>query len=379
MDVSDNHLVEMEQLDQCPLLITMKATSNALIQIPCLYNAILLNELDLSANSLTSFDDLSLGSWLPFLTHLRLANNSLQELSMIKLPSLLELDLAFNQISGRDYSLTMIFGSNSSLDISTVKRLMKICPFLSRINLEQNPVLHDMAEPLEMKSKSSKSPLTLLPQSSTGQSTESIELYLNFLSTITSMLVTLRQTIERHQTEPLDSMETIHHHCQQYHEQKIIEPIPQETPTKSIVSPEEQSIIRLQAHWRRRLVERKFYKQQRAARMIQARWRGYATRQRMGRVRRLHREQYPMYEEIDLSQFEFDEVSERVALTFETDSSLIRQHLMHVFNDLVHLQPMLDKYGNLKNIFNANPCRLQNYLRIILLDHHLLLPPMPNQ
>lgn len=110
IDVSDNHLVEMEQLDQCPLLITMKATSNALIQIPCLYNAILLNELDLSANSLTSFDDLSLGSWLPFLTHLRLANNSLQELSMIKLPALLELDLAFNQISGRvDYSSRMIF------------------------------------------------------------------------------------------------------------------------------------------------------------------------------------------------------------------------------------------------------------------------------
>ena len=101
IDVSDNHLVEMEQLDQCPLLITMKATSNALIQIPNLFNAILLHELDLSSNSLTTFDELAIGSWLPFLTHLRLANNSLQELSTIKLPELIELDLAFNQISGR--------------------------------------------------------------------------------------------------------------------------------------------------------------------------------------------------------------------------------------------------------------------------------------
>jgi len=102
IDVSDNHLVEMEQLDQCPLLITIKATSNALIQIPNLFNGILLHELDLSSNSLTSFDELSIGSWLPFLTHLHLANNSLQELSTIKLPSLIELDLAFNQLSGKN-------------------------------------------------------------------------------------------------------------------------------------------------------------------------------------------------------------------------------------------------------------------------------------
>jgi len=102
IDVSDNHLVEMEQLDQCPLLVTLKATSNALIQIPNLFNAILLNELDLSVNSLTAFDDMSIGSWLPFLTHLKLASNGLQELSTIKLPMLNELDLGFNQISGND-------------------------------------------------------------------------------------------------------------------------------------------------------------------------------------------------------------------------------------------------------------------------------------
>ena len=84
------------------------------------------------------------------------------------------------------------------------------------------------------------------------------------------------------------------------------------------MSPEEQSIIRLQAHWRRRLVEQKLQQKQHAARIIQARWRGYATRQRMRNVRRLHCEQqHQTYEEIDLSQFDFDEVSKRFYVGFE--------------------------------------------------------------
>ena len=91
--------------------------------------------------------------------------------------------------------------AKSRLDISTVKRLVKICPSLSRVNLEKNPVLHDLTEPLETNAKTSKSPLTLLPQSSsTEQSSESIEFYLHFLSTMTSMFVRLRQTIEQYQT-----------------------------------------------------------------------------------------------------------------------------------------------------------------------------------
>ena len=101
LDLSDNHLVEMDQLDQCPLLLTVKAMSNALIQIPNLFNAVLLHELDLSSNSLSSLDELSIGQWLPFLSHLRLCSNSLQDLSPIQLPSLQILELPFNQLNGK--------------------------------------------------------------------------------------------------------------------------------------------------------------------------------------------------------------------------------------------------------------------------------------
>jgi hypothetical protein len=43
--------------------------------------------------------------------------------------------------------------------------------------------------------------------------------------------------------------------------------------------------------------------------MIQARWRGYAVRKRMHTVRRLHSQQQQIYDEIDLTQFDFDEVN----------------------------------------------------------------------
>jgi hypothetical protein len=105
LDLSDNHLVEMDQLEQCPLLLTIKATSNALIQMPNLCNAILLHELDLTSNSLSAFDQSSTDIWLPFVTHIRLSNNNLQDLSPMKLPCLKSLELAFNQLCGKNNDL----------------------------------------------------------------------------------------------------------------------------------------------------------------------------------------------------------------------------------------------------------------------------------
>ncbi|CAF3397583.1 unnamed protein product [Rotaria sp. Silwood1] len=301
IDVSDNHLVEMEQVDQCPLLIIIKANSNALIQIPNLFNAILLNELDLSSNSLTSFDELSMGSWLPYLTHLRLSNNNLQELSSIKLPSLIELDLGFNQLS----------------DVSMLKRFLLNCPLLCHINLEQNPVLCDIKDSFLIEEKSSRNPISILPQSLNEKSSQSIQLYLNYLSNITSMFIKLRQTLEQYQIEPIHLIKSIHDQCQQYYEQKIIEPIEISEPilsdnnnnTENILA-KEQSIIRLQAHWRRRLIERNLLLKCRAAQKIQAYWRGYAVRQRIHTVRRLYSQQEQQtFDEIDLTQFDFDEVA----------------------------------------------------------------------
>jgi hypothetical protein len=50
-------------------------------------------------------------------------------------------------------------------------------------------------------------------------------------------------------------------------------------------------------------------KKRRAAQKIQARWRGYVVRQRMRTVRRLYSQQQQTYDEIDLAQFDFDEVN----------------------------------------------------------------------
>ncbi|CAF1071718.1 unnamed protein product [Adineta steineri] len=298
IDLSDNHLVEMEQIEQCPLLLTLKASSNSLIQLPNLLNSVLLHELNLSSNSLTSFDELLIGSWLPFLTHLRLSNNSFHELSSIKLPSLIELDLACNQLS----------------DVSIVKRFINTCPILSRLNLEQNPVVCDINETLIPENKSFKSPLSVLPHLSIEKSTELIQLYLTFLSNMTSMLIKLRQIIEHYQTEPFTLLKSIHNQCQQYYEQKKIEPIEISQmiiPTNEIkvLSEKEKGIVRLQAHWRRKLLERKLKQRQQAAQKIQARWRGYVLRQRMRTVRRYHSQQQQTFDEIDLTEFEFDEAA----------------------------------------------------------------------
>ncbi len=117
-----------------------------------------------------------------------------------------------------------------------------------------------------------------------------------------------------------------------------------------VLSPEEQSIIRLQAHWRRRLLERKLNQKRCAARTIQARWRGYAVRKRMHTVRRLHSQQQQIYDEIDLTQFEFDEVNHSISLNFEASFCDFRLLLMHVFNDHIHHRIVFDKYGNLNTM-----------------------------
>jgi hypothetical protein len=106
-----------------------------------------------------------------------------------------------------------------------LKRFIKTCPLLSRINLEQNPVLYDVTSSSFIEEKPVNNPLSLLPSSVNEQSSESIRFYLNFLSNITSMFIKLRQTIEQNQTEPLHLIKAIYNQCQQYHDEKIIEPI----------------------------------------------------------------------------------------------------------------------------------------------------------
>jgi len=104
-----------------------------------------------------------------------------------------------------------------------VKRFIKACPLLSRINLEQNPVVCDIKDALITEEKSFKKSISILPQSSTDKSSESIQLYLDFLSNITSMFIKLRRVIEQFQIDPFYLLKSIHHQCQQYYEQNKIE------------------------------------------------------------------------------------------------------------------------------------------------------------
>ena len=70
------------------------------------------------------------------------------------------------------------------------------------------------------KRKTFTKPISILPQSLTDKSSESIELYLDFLSNITSMFIKLRRIIEQYQIDPFNLLTSIHHQCRQYYEQE---------------------------------------------------------------------------------------------------------------------------------------------------------------
>lgn len=246
---------------------------------------------------------------------------------------------------------------NSILDPTAIQKFVGNCASLTFLNLEQNPVVHDK---LSINSKllcmpsTTIQPIQLLPNWNETPSTQTIEIYLEFLSSITSMCIELRQTIEKYQYEPRDLLTSIHERCNQY---KSTEPIiSSETvsiskpvsPSESVSSSElvstskpmttsepefriqqqvsatktvddtviisnqnnyEQSIIRLQSFWRRRLIQQLLEIYHTAAQIIQARWRGYIVRKRMQEVRQLFKHQKnTTYDEIDLTEFDFDEV-----------------------------------------------------------------------
>ena len=252
-----------------------------------------------------------------------------------------------------------------------LKKLIKNCPSLIYLNLEQNPVLHDKTpvdEKLLKPPSKSIQPISVLPNWSHPPSIELIQNYLNFLTKITSMCITLRQNIERYQNEPRELLNAIHQQCLHYQETKPVAPIriptPEPvTPVKSpcslqnldisrivlhlVVSPDEQRIVRIQAHWRRRLIEENLKKQNQAAILIQARWRGYVVRQRMRAVRQLFQHQpQTTYDEIDLTEFDFDEVPHIFEMgslnNFRSDSRLLSM-LDFNHSSLLHVSNMFGK------------------------------------
>ena len=201
----------------------------------------------------------------------------------------------------------------SRIDILTLKEFISHCPLLARLNVEQNPLQFDRVTfdtSRYMNEGQRINPLSLLPRLLEKPSSQAIRLYLNFLSNVTTMLINLRQTIEQGQSEPFGMVQSIYHRCQRYGEEEplvVPEPTPHEPTTKDL--PQDRGIVRLQAHWRRRLLQRQLDTKHFAAQCIQARWRGYAVRQRMHAARHLFQhQQQPTFDEIDLAQFDFDEV-----------------------------------------------------------------------
>uniref|UniRef100_A0A4W3GHB4 Leucine rich repeats and IQ motif containing 1 n=1 Tax=Callorhinchus milii TaxID=7868 RepID=A0A4W3GHB4_CALMI len=75
LDCSYNHLNRIEGIDNCGLLQNLKLQSNSLSEPPRLENHVLLRELWLGDNSISSLQTLS-NCWLPMLQHLSVFQNS---------------------------------------------------------------------------------------------------------------------------------------------------------------------------------------------------------------------------------------------------------------------------------------------------------------
>ncbi len=98
----------------------------------------------------------------------------------------------------------------------------------------------------------------------------------------------------------------------------------------------------------------------------------------MRTVRRLFSQQHQTFDEIDLTQFDFDEVNRYFTLIYRR-LNVFRLLLMHDFNDHVHRLVVFEMSVNLKIQFYQNLVRLMNYLVQSLLVHYQLLHHVQNQ
>ncbi|XP_046844848.1 leucine-rich repeat and IQ domain-containing protein 1-like [Xenia sp. Carnegie-2017] len=127
LDCSDNHLNRIDELECCPLLSILRLKGNNLQTPPCLSNHVLLREVHLGENSISSLEEF-VNNWLPLLQHLYLNDNSLSTVSHMKnFPMLETLDLKNNLITDEENVLNGIAG----------------CQELRVLIVEGNPVVED--------------------------------------------------------------------------------------------------------------------------------------------------------------------------------------------------------------------------------------------
>ncbi|XP_040516219.1 leucine-rich repeat and IQ domain-containing protein 1 isoform X2 [Gallus gallus] len=127
LDCSFNHLTQVEGIESCGLLQILKLHSNNLQEFPRLENHVLLRELYLDDNSISSVRMLSL-YWLPLLQILLLSHNSLTELVPLNsFVSLEKLDIKNNCLS----------------DLKSVIACLSGCINLRELSLTGNPLLQE--------------------------------------------------------------------------------------------------------------------------------------------------------------------------------------------------------------------------------------------
>ncbi|XP_074840103.1 leucine-rich repeat- and IQ domain-containing protein 1 [Carettochelys insculpta] len=127
IDCSFNHLTQLEGIENCGLLQVLKLQGNNLCELPILENHVLLRELYVDDNSISTMEIFSL-YWLPLLQILSLSQNSLTQLApLYSCVSLEKLNISNNCLADLDSIITWLSG----------------CHKLSELSFSGNPVLQE--------------------------------------------------------------------------------------------------------------------------------------------------------------------------------------------------------------------------------------------
>ncbi|XP_023572025.1 leucine-rich repeat and IQ domain-containing protein 1 [Octodon degus] len=145
LDCSYNNLTDVEGIENCGLLQVLKLQGNYLSKLPSLGNHVLLRELYLDDNSISTMESFS-SYWLPLLQNLSISQNSLTKIvPLFHFISLEKLDVSNNCLSDLKNALKWFHGCCSLREVSLIGNpllqevnwrhsLLKILPALRIIN-----------------------------------------------------------------------------------------------------------------------------------------------------------------------------------------------------------------------------------------------------
>ncbi|XP_063111302.1 leucine-rich repeat and IQ domain-containing protein 1 isoform X2 [Cavia porcellus] len=128
LDCSYNNLTDVKGIENCGLLQVLKLQGNYLSKPPSLGNHVLLRELHLDDNSISTMEEFS-SYWLPLLQNLTLSQNSLTKIiPLFHFISLEKLDVSNNCLSDLKHAMKCFNG----------------CYSLRELSLFGNPLLQEM-------------------------------------------------------------------------------------------------------------------------------------------------------------------------------------------------------------------------------------------